>query len=127
MAGQPTEHNGALSAALELFVTRELNTCYFLSGYTHSHIVICISSISKNTCTAQCLLWSSLWIASLEVIFVNKSMTMSMLFLLEQNLHTLVYVLAQEIDQNMIKEPLQLLLDDILYELYNFWSLRNYS
>ena len=29
MVGQPTEHNGALSAALELFVTQELNNAIF--------------------------------------------------------------------------------------------------
>lgn len=62
MPGQPTEHNGALSIALELFVTQELNKCYFLIGYNHSHIVICISSISKNTCIV--CTESLLWIAS---------------------------------------------------------------
>lgn len=54
MAGQPTEHNRALSAALELFVTQELNKCYFLTGYNDGYTVQCISSTSKGQTDRKC-------------------------------------------------------------------------
>ena len=51
MAEELTDHNGALSAALELFGAQELNKCYFLTVYNHSNFVNFIISMSKERCT----------------------------------------------------------------------------